>query len=64
MVPRTLEPFGKQVQIDEEERIQINQEGLDRDIGVLAIVNFDTCHDTFNIVWANDNAMILEGILD
>ena len=35
---------------------------MDRDIGVLAIVNFDTCHDTFNIVWANDNAMILEGI--
>ena len=35
---------------------------MDRDIGVLAIVNFDPCHDTFNIVWANDNAMILEGI--
>lgn len=30
---------------------------MDRDIGVLAIVNFDTCHDTFNIVWSIHNEM-------
>ena len=36
---------------------------MDRDIRILAFVYRDTGHDTFDIVWSNNNEMSITGLI-
>ena len=55
----------QKVSLDEKEktkRIQINQRGLVDDIRILATINSDACYVDSNIVWTNNNEMIIEAV--
>ena len=43
---------------EEEERIQTDPEGLDRNTGILATVYRDTCPYTPDLVWSIDTELI------